>query len=67
MAGTSKASGNGTELEGMSVEEFRRYRKLEDYEGSPEWVIRHLMQHEAKHRGQIREIRILADHALKKI
>jgi uncharacterized damage-inducible protein DinB len=41
----------------MSREEFRRPRKVEDYTVTPEWVIHHLIQHEAEHRGQIGEIR----------
>lgn len=56
-----------SKLEGMSVEEFRRHRKLEDYDVTPEWVIHHLMQHEAEHRGQIGEIRLMAEDALRRI
>jgi uncharacterized damage-inducible protein DinB len=55
-----------TRFKGMSVMEFRRPRKLEDYEVTPEWVIHHLMQHEAEHRGQIGEVRSQAEHALGK-
>ena len=47
-------------LQGMSTDEFRRIRKFEEYEVNCEWVIHHLMQHEAEHRGQILEIRRLA-------
>jgi uncharacterized damage-inducible protein DinB len=37
----------------MSLEEFRRPREVEGSEVTPEWVLQHLMQHEAEHRGQI--------------
>lgn len=40
-------------FKGMSVEEFHRPRRVEDYTVTPEWVVHHLMQHEAEHRGQI--------------
>lgn len=54
-------------FQGMSFDEFRRLRKTEDYEVTPEWVIHHLMQHEAEHRGQIGEIRGVAERALGKV
>jgi len=54
-------------FKGMSVDEFRRPRKMNDYEVTPEWVIHHLMQHEAEHRGQIEEIRGMAERALGKL
>jgi len=54
-------------FQGMSAEEFQRPRKLEDYEVTPEWIIHHLMQHEAEHRGQIGEIRGMAERAFGKI
>jgi len=38
---------------GMTVEEFRRLRNCEPYDVTPEWVVHHLAQHEAEHRGQI--------------
>ncbi len=37
----------------MSVTEFRRVRRLEAYDVTPQWVVHHLLQHEAEHRGQI--------------
>lgn len=46
---------------GMSREEFRRPRELENYQVTPEWVVHHLNQHEAEHRGQIGEIRKMAE------
>jgi uncharacterized damage-inducible protein DinB len=48
---------------GMSLAEFRRIRDLPDYGVTPEWVLHHLMQHEAEHRGQIGVIRGLAEQA----
>ncbi len=47
----------------MSLEEFRRTRHLPDYDVTPEWVIHHLIQHEAEHRGQIGLLRELAGRA----
>ncbi|MGD6873267.1 DinB family protein [Sutcliffiella horikoshii] len=45
----------------MNLEDWRRVRVLDEYEVTPEWVIYHLVEHEAHHRGQIfqllREIR----------
>ena len=38
---------------GMDEAEYRRERHLSDYDVSPEWVLHHLAQHEALHRGQI--------------
>lgn len=45
----------------LSVEDFRRPRQLPDYAVTPEWVLHHLMQHEAGHRGEIGEMRRLAE------
>ena len=47
----------------MSLAEFRRLRHLPDYDVTPEWVVHHLMQHEAEHRGQIGMLRELAERA----
>ena len=49
-------------LRGMSIEEFRRIRNLEEYNVNCEWVVHHLIQHEAEHRGQILEVRRLAEN-----
>ncbi len=38
---------------GMSLVEWRRPRVLQDYDVTPEWVVYHLIEHEAHHRGQI--------------
>ena len=54
------------QVAGMSAADFHRPRLLEQYDVSPAWVIHHLMQHEAEHRGQIGEIRGLAEKALGK-
>jgi uncharacterized damage-inducible protein DinB len=40
-------------LGSMTLTEFRRIRHLPDYDVTPEWVVLHLIQHEAEHRGQI--------------
>jgi uncharacterized damage-inducible protein DinB len=44
----------------MTPDDFRRprYVEVEDgaYNVTPEWVLYHLMQHEAEHRGQIQSI-----------
>jgi len=37
----------------MDYADFRRLRQLPKYDVSPEWVLHHLLQHEAEHRGQI--------------
>ncbi len=44
----------------MSLEEFRRPRSFPEYDVTPEWVLHHLMQHEAEHRGQIADLRMAA-------
>ncbi|MFN2235278.1 MAG: DinB family protein [Anaerolineales bacterium] len=49
-------------VQGMSIDEFRRIRELEEYDVNCEWVVHHLMQHESEHRGQILEIRRLAEN-----
>lgn len=38
---------------GISVDDFHRKRIFPQYEVSPEWVLHHLSQHEAEHRGEI--------------
>ena len=37
----------------MDETEYRQLRHLPDYDVSPQWVLHHLAQHEALHRGQI--------------
>ena len=48
----------------MSLAEFRRTRPSGNDEVTPEWVVEHLAQHEAEHRGQIWEARIASEAAL---
>lgn len=47
----------------MTLEEFRRPRTSEQREVSPEWVLHHLLQHEAEHRGQINLLKRLGGEA----
>jgi uncharacterized damage-inducible protein DinB len=37
----------------MDMGEFRSVRHSGNHDASPEWVLHHLLQHEAEHRGQI--------------
>lgn len=46
---------------GMALDDFRRPRHLEEYDVTPEWVLHHLIQHEAEHRGQIMSLRTQAE------
>jgi uncharacterized damage-inducible protein DinB len=48
----------------MDLPEFRRARSLEKYDVTPEWVLHHLMQHEAEHRSQIGSLRTSAERKL---
>ncbi len=48
----------------MTLAEFRRVRSLPHYDVTPEWVLHHLIQHEAEHRSQIGALRIRADRTL---
>jgi uncharacterized damage-inducible protein DinB len=41
----------------MTLEEFRRLRRLDSYDVTPEWIVYHLIQHESEHRGQIAQLR----------
>lgn len=38
---------------GMTVETFHQPRELPHYDVSPAWVLHHLSQHEAEHRGEL--------------
>jgi len=51
-------------FEGMDLAEFRRVRVLPPYDVTPEWVLHHLMQHEAEHRSQIGALRAKAQRQL---
>jgi uncharacterized damage-inducible protein DinB len=44
----------------MDLSEFRRVRSLPYYDVTPEWVLHHLMQHEAEHRSQLGALRARA-------
>ena len=48
---------------GMDLGDFRRPRRLPKYDVTPEWVLHHLLQHEAEHRGQINLLRRLGTEA----
>lgn len=48
----------------MSPDDFRRARRLPDYDVTPAWVLHHLIQHEAEHRGQLMVMRERAEAAL---
>ena len=45
----------------MTLEDFRRVRALPEYDVTPEWVLHHLMQHEAEHRGHMAALRARAE------
>jgi len=47
------------DLAGFGSEEFRRPRAVRNGGGTPEWILHHLREHEAEHRGQLQEIRTL--------
>ena len=51
-------------FDSMPLDEFRRQRKLDQYHVTPEWVLHHLIQHEAEHRGLIMEIRNMGEDYL---
>jgi uncharacterized damage-inducible protein DinB len=42
-----------SEFQRIDLSEWRRARKLQNYDVTPEWVIYHLIEHESHHRGQI--------------
>ncbi len=48
----------------MTLEEFRRVHAHPEYEVTPEWVLHHLVDHQAVHRGQVVALRTAADRAL---
>ena len=45
----------------MSQEDFRRKRQMERYDVTPAWVLHHLAQHEAEHRGELMMLRTMAE------
>jgi uncharacterized damage-inducible protein DinB len=48
----------------MDLSEFRRVRSLTQNDVTPEWILHHLMQHEAEHRSQIGALRNRAENKL---
>jgi len=44
-------------LRPMSNDDFHRPRRLADYDAAPDWVLHHLLQHEAEHRSHIAWLR----------
>jgi uncharacterized damage-inducible protein DinB len=47
----------------ITHDDFRRPRSLDDYDVTPEWVLHHLLQDEAVHRGEIGMIKLLGEQA----
>ena len=45
----------------MTIEDFHRPRICDDYDVSPDWVLHHLCQHEAEHRGELIALRQYAE------
>lgn len=43
----------------MAADDFRRPRDTSPSHATPEWILHHLREHEAEHRGQVQEIRTL--------
>lgn len=50
-----------SKLRGMTAEEFNRARSLPHYDVSPAWVLHHLAQHEAEHRGELGSVMAALD------
>jgi uncharacterized damage-inducible protein DinB len=48
----------------MDLTDFRRVRIFPHYDVTPEWVLHHLMQHEAEHRSQMAALRVRAQRTL---
>jgi hypothetical protein len=44
-------------LRPMANADFHRSRQLEHYDAAPDWVLHHLLQHEAEHRSHIAWLR----------
>jgi hypothetical protein len=44
-------------LRPMTNEDFHRIRALDEYDVAPDWVLHHLLQHEAEHRSHIALLR----------
>ncbi|MGH2445584.1 MAG: DinB family protein [Candidatus Limnocylindria bacterium] len=41
----------------MTNEDFHRVRSFDDYDAAPDWVLHHILQHEAEHRSHIAWLR----------
>ncbi|MBK8029111.1 MAG: DinB family protein [Anaerolineae bacterium] len=54
-------------LQAVTEADYRRLRQLPRYDVSPEWIMHHLAQHEAEHRGEILTIRTLYQAALREV
>jgi hypothetical protein len=50
-------------LRPMGNAEFHRVRELPDYDVAPDWVLHHLLQHEAEHRSHLALLRDMHDQA----
>jgi hypothetical protein len=44
-------------LHPITNDDFHRPRHLERYDAAPDWVLHHLLQHEAEHRSHIAWLR----------
>ncbi len=51
-------------MKNMSLEDYRTPRPSDGVPTTPEWIIEHLVQHEAEHRGQIWDTRVAAEAEL---
>lgn len=54
-----------TELRSLTAADFYRVRRFDPYDVTPEWVLYHLLEHEASHRGEMGELRCQAERMRK--
>jgi DinB superfamily len=45
------------QLKPMTNDDFHRVRSFDDYDAAPDWVLHHILQHEAEHRSHIAWLR----------